>query len=68
MQHVEFLGRVPARVQNDGLLASWVVGQELGYIQHLVTNDHPAVVLLVVLGNLLLCERLATRRRGRRSL
>ena len=55
MQHVELLRRVAARVQQDRLFASGVVRQEAGHVQNLVADDHPAVVLLVVLRYLFRC-------------
>lgn len=53
MQHVELLCRVAARVEQDCLLPSRMVGQEARRVEHLSVNDHPAVVLLVVLCDLL---------------
>lgn len=52
VQHVEFFGGVATSVDQDGLLASRVVLQELGHVQHLAVDDDPAVVVLVVLGDL----------------
>lgn len=40
VQHVELLSRVTASIEDDGLLPSWVVGQELmGTISENTTND-----------------------------
>lgn len=52
VEHVKFLGRVSASIQQDGLLSSRVVGKEAGDVQDLFTDDNPAVILLVVLGDL----------------
>ena len=60
MEHVELLCRVPAGVEQDGLLASWVVGQEAGDIENLAVDDHPTVIFLVVLGNLVNGETTGT--------
>ena len=60
MQHVELLCRIPARIQENGLLASWVVGQEAGDVENLAVDDHPAVIFLVVLGNLVNGETTGT--------
>lgn len=57
VQHVELLCRIPARIQENGLLASRMVGQEFRDVKDLAINDDPDVVLLVVLGNLGSSER-----------
>ena len=53
VQHVELLCRIAARVEQDRLLASWVIRQEGRDIEHLAINHDPDVVLLVVLRDLL---------------
>lgn len=65
MQHVEFFCRVPAGVEQNSLLASRVVWEEAGDIQHLTVYDDPAVVLLVVLRNFILGKGFRTRLRRR---
>ena len=60
VKHVELLRRVSAGVKQDRLLPSWVIWQELGNVEHLPVNDHPAVVLLVVLRDLLWGKQLSS--------
>ena len=65
MQHVELLRRVAAGVQQDRFLSSGVVRKELRHVEHLSVDDHPDVVLLVVLRDLLCGELLYARAKGR---
>merc|ERR1739845_303135 len=51
MQHVELFSGILAGVQHDCLLATWMVGKESCHVQNFVTNDHPAVLVGVVLGD-----------------
>ena len=60
VKHVEFLSGISSSVQENGLLASWVVGQEAGDIENLAVDNHPAVIFLVVLGNLVNGETTGT--------
>ena len=60
VEHVELLRRIAAGVEHDRLLAAGVVGHEARHVEHLAVDDHPAVVLLVVLGNLVNGETTGT--------
>ena len=61
VQHVELLRRVAAGVQQDRLLSSGVVRKELRHVERLSVDDHPDVVFLVVLRDLLSRELLHAR-------
>jgi len=52
VDHVELLSRIPAREGQDRELAARVIREELGDVEHLAVDDHPAVGFGVVLGNL----------------
>lgn len=51
VEHVELFSSVSASIEQNGLLATWVISKEVGYIQNLAIDNDPAVILLVVLGN-----------------
>merc|ERR1719446_891916 len=51
MQHVKLLSGILTSVQHDCLLATRVIGKEGCHIEDVITDDHPAVLVGVVLGN-----------------
>merc|ERR1719183_3125874 len=51
MQHIKLLGGILTSVQHDCLFATWVISKESCHIQDVVTNDHPTVLVGVVLGD-----------------
>ena len=60
MQHVEFFCGIPPSVQQDRLLSSRMIWEELRDIKDLTVHYDPTVVLLVVFRYLLLGEGLGT--------
>ena len=65
VEHVELLGGILAGEHHDALLTARVLRQKLRDVQHLVTDDDPAVLVGVVLGNFLCghghCQKQAGR-------
>merc|ERR1712127_1134446 len=53
VNHVELFGCILACEGQDGQLASWVIREEVGHIQHLPRNHDPTIALGGVLGHLL---------------
>mmetsp|Transcript_9678 Transcript_9678/g.33396 ORF Transcript_9678/g.33396 Transcript_9678/m.33396 type:complete len:609 (+) Transcript_9678:2632-4458(+) len=53
MEHLELLSGVPSGVDENGLLAAWVVVQKVGDVVDLAPEDDPTVLRGVVLGDLL---------------
>jgi len=53
MHHEELLSGILTSVDENGLLTSGMIREELGDIKNLSINDDPAVLLAVVLGNIL---------------
>merc|ERR1712066_52370 len=43
MDHVELLCSILSCEGQDSELATWMLREEIGHIQHLSTNDHPAI-------------------------
>jgi hypothetical protein len=56
---VELLGGILAGNLEQNLLAARVLIHELGDIEHLIVDDNPKVIFLVVLGDFFASERLA---------
>merc|ERR1719162_2360790 len=53
MQHIELLSGILACVQHDGFFSTWMVRKEISHVQNVVSNDHPAILVCLVLGNLI---------------
>merc|ERR1712032_1324865 len=52
VEHVKFFRRILASKEHDGLLASWVIGEEVRHLVDIVTDDDPAVAVRRMLRNL----------------
>lgn len=53
VEHVELLSGVLSGKKKDGALASRVIMHELSDVEHLSSNNDPAICLSVVLGDLI---------------
>jgi len=62
VEHVELLSGVLSSKEKDGALASRVVSHKVSDIEHLSRDNDPAVSLSVVLGDLIPCVLLESRR------
>uniref|UniRef100_A0A7S2ASQ3 Uncharacterized protein n=1 Tax=Alexandrium andersonii TaxID=327968 RepID=A0A7S2ASQ3_9DINO len=56
VEHVELLRGILASKEHDGLLATRVIGHEVGHIVHVIADDDPTVLLRRVLSYLGLAD------------